>query len=423
MTVLASAMGTTFLIVLASVGFGLHDTLLKDVMEQDMINEISIYGYDDGEYRSINDQDVAYFKSLENVRAVRHLNYLSQSPTYRVDDFELMSNTQSVDFASEQAAGMNLSEGRYPETDQEIIVGYHFVEELYPIDVDPENIYDEEGNQLEEYTYQDDILGKTIAFEIEKIDSENNSETRSVEVTIVGVVEKPSREWQISSNVYISEGLLTELESFTGTRNANPFTDDEYAKLTGEKMYDEVFIHSDSIQHIQNLTTKLSDEHYYAYSVANEIRQINMLFNVAKAGLIFIGTIAVLIASIGIYNTMTMAVTERAPDIGIMKAIGANPKTIKQIFVLESSYIGLMGAAIGTAVAYVISLAVNLGIPLILEAVFEEQLPEGLKFSVIPWSLIAIAISICLVVTIISGARPAKRATQIDVLKAMRRDL
>ncbi|GAA4074851.1 ABC transporter permease [Amphibacillus indicireducens] len=423
MTVLASAMGTTFLIVLASVGFGLHDTLLKDVMEQDMINEISIYGYDDGEYRSINDQDVAYFKSLENVRAVRHLNYLSQSPTYRVDDFELMSNTQSVDFASEQAAGMNLSEGRYPETDQEIIVGYHFVEELYPIDVDPENIYDEEGNQLDEYTYQDELLGKTIAFEIEKIDSENNSETRSVEVTIVGVVEKPSREWQISSNVYISEGLLTELESFTGTRNANPFTDDEYAKLTGEKMYDEVFIHSDSIQHIQNLTTKLSDEHYYAYSVANEIRQINMLFNVAKAGLIFIGTIAVLIASIGIYNTMTMAVTERAPDIGIMKAIGANPKTIKQIFVLESSYIGLMGAAIGTAVAYVISLAVNLGIPLILEAVFEEQLPEGLKFSVIPWSLIAIAISICLVVTIISGARPAKRATQIDVLKAMRRDL
>ena len=423
MTVLASAMGTTFLIVLASVGFGLHDTLLKDVMEQDMINEISIYGYDDGEYRSINDQDVAYFKSLENVRAVRHLNYLSQSPTYRVDDFELMSNTQSVDFASEQAAGMNLSEGRYPETDQEIIVGYHFVEELYPIDVDPENIYDEEGNQLEEYTYQDDILGKTIAFEIEKIDSENNSETRSVEVTIVGVVENPSRECQIISNVYISEGLLTELESFTGTRNANPFTDDEYAKLTGEKMYDEVFIHSDSIQHIQNLTTKLSDEHYYAYSVANEIRQINMLFNVAKAGLIFIGTIAVLIASIGIYNTMTMAVTERAPDIGIMKAIGANPKTIKQIFVLESSYIGLMGAAIGTAVAYVISLAVNLGIPLILEAVFEEQLPEGLKFSVIPWSLIAIAISICLVVTIISGARPAKRATQIDVLKAMRRDL
>lgn len=423
MTVLASAMGTTFLIVLASVGFGLHDTLLKDVMEQDMVNEISIYGYDDGEYRTINDQDVTYFKSLENVRVVRHINYLSQSPTFHVDEFESMNNTQSVDFVSEQAAGMNLSEGRYPETDQEVIVGYHFTEDLYPTDVEPENIYDEEGNQLDEHTYQGELLGKTISFEIEKVDLEDHRETRSFEVTIVGVVEKPSREWQFSSNVYISEGLLTELESFTGTRNANQFTDDEYSKLTEEKTYDEVFIHSDTIQHIQDLTTKLSDEHYWAYSIANEIRQINMLFNVAKAGLIFIGTIAVLIASIGIYNTMTMAVTERAPDIGIMKAIGANPKTIKQIFILESSYIGLMGAAIGTAVAYVISYAVNFGIPLILESVFDDQLPEGLRFSVIPWSLIAIAITICLVVTIISGARPAKRATQIDVLKAMRRDL
>src|SRR5699024_4977497 len=231
----------------------------------------------------------------------------------------------------------------------------------------------------------------------------------------------PTREWEFNSTVYLSENLFSQFEEFTGTRGAYPYPADEFTELTDEQTYSNVFIHSDSVQHIQDLTAKLTDENYYAYSIASEIKQINMLFNTAKAGLIFIGTIAVLIASIGIYNTMTMAVTERAPDIGIMKAIGANPKTIKQIFVLESSYIGLMGAVIGTAVAYLISFAVNFRLPLILESVFDDQLPERFKFSVIPWSLIAIAISICLVVTIVSGARPAKRATQIDVLKAMRR--
>jgi acetoin utilization transport system permease protein len=159
------------------------------------------------------------------------------------------------------------------------------------------------------------------------------------------------------------------------------------------------------------------------YSIVNEMKQINMVFTILKIGLLFIGTIALIIASIGIYNTMTMAVTERAPDIGIMKAIGAHPKTIKRIFVLESSYIGLLGALFGTIVAYGISYAVNLALPLVLERVFEEAPPEGLMLSYIPWSLTLISVAICLTVTIFSGWRPAKRATQVDVLKAMRREV
>jgi acetoin utilization transport system permease protein len=106
-----------------------------------------------------------------------------------------------------------------------------------------------------------------------------------------------------------------------------------------------------------------------------------------------------------------------------MKAIGANPKTIKNIFLIESSYIGLLGALVGTIVAYFISFAVNFGFPLIIESAFGEQPPEDLQFSYIPFELPLICVAICLLVTIISGLRPAKRATKIDVLKAMRREI
>lgn len=71
---------------------------------------------------------------------------------------------------------------------------------------------------------------------------------------------------------------------------------------------------------------------YSTYSAQNELKQINVIFLIIKIGLITVGTVAVLIASIGIFNTMTMAVTERAQDIGIMKAIGAHPGVIKKSF-------------------------------------------------------------------------------------------
>ena len=74
-----------------------------------------------------------------------------------------------------------------------------------------------------------------------------------------------------------------------------------------------------------------------------------------KIGLIFVGVIAVLISAIGIFNTMTMAVTERTQEIGIMKAIGASPNVIRKMFLLESAYIGILGSVLGIIISYGVS--------------------------------------------------------------------
>lgn len=425
MTVLASAMACTFLIVLASVGFGLHQTILRDVMEEDAVNEISIYGTEDedGQYRNINKEDVEYFTSLDDVRAARTIIYLNQHPEYIVDTHSHYASTQVTEFFGEEQAGVQLEAGEFPSAANEILVGYHFQQNLSPTKVDEDvEIYDENGHLLSDFQYSEEIIGQTVTFTIEKLVEEDEYESKVFEGIITGITEKPTREWQEDTTVYITEEMLTSIESYTETsRGSMHPSDDEFEQHnTG---YDNVYLYSHSLPHVEALTTQLQDEGYYVYSVASQLKEINILFNIAKAGLIFIGTIAVLIASIGIYNTMTMAVTERAPDIGIMKAIGASPKTIKQIFLLESTYIGLLGALFGTLVAYIISYSVNFIIPLILEGIYGEPLPDGLKFSAIPWTLVVIAVAICLIVTIISGSRPAKKATKIDVLKAMRREI
>ncbi|MEN2768819.1 ABC transporter permease [Ornithinibacillus xuwenensis] len=421
MTILATAMGCAFLIVLASVGYGLQQSIVKETMEQQIVTQIDVYGKEKGNnYEALTMEDIEQLEKVENVKAVTRKNQLRQMPTYTIDNYIAGTMAVSTYFPSEVKAGLELSEGRLPENPNEVVVGYQFANEL-KLDTE-ENVYDEEtGEVKEEFRYSGNLVGKTITMTVQK-DMESD-EIREIPLTVVGILEEPTKEWMSDLNVYISQDVFEQVEAYTGTPGGEIGIDPDTLESNQVESFDEVQVYAENLEAVQGIVDELGDNNYATYSVVSEMKEINTLFTIAKAGLILVGTIALIIASIGIYNTMTMAVTERAPDIGIMKAIGANPKTIKKIFLLESSYIGIIGAIIGTIVAYLTSMLVNIGLPLILEMAFNDEMPEGLKFSAIPWSLVVIAVGICLVVTILSGMRPAKRATQIDVLKAMRREI
>ncbi|GIO27208.1 ABC transporter permease [Ornithinibacillus bavariensis] len=421
MTILATAMGCAFLIVLASVGYGLQQSVVKETLEDQVVTEINVHGkIKDDNYYPITNDEITFLEKVDHVKAVTRKKQLAQIPMFHLDKYQTESVAVSTHFPSEVKAGLKLEEGKLPENANEVVVGYQFIDTLM-LGSEKDAFDEESGKVKDEYRYKDSLIGKTISMTIQK-DVESD-ETMEIPLTIVGVLEKPTREWMVNQNVYISQEVFQEVEAYTGTPSGELGLDPEGLETTQSESYDEVYVYADNLEAVQGIVDTLEEEDYATYSVVSEMKQINTLFTIAKAGLIFVGTIALIIASIGIYNTMTMAVTERAPDIGIMKAIGANPKTIKQIFLLESCYIGIIGAFIGTLVAYVISVVVNLGLPVILEMAFDEEMPEGLQFSAIPWSLVLISVVICLIVTVISGMRPAKRATQIDVLKAMRREI
>jgi acetoin utilization transport system permease protein len=425
MTVLATAMGCAFLIVLASVGFGLHKSVVTEVTERRAITEISVHGKqsEDDVYHNITDKDIAYIEGLEDVKAVTRRKMVRFRTMISVDEYVGHASPVVAHMPSEIKAGFELSSGRLPENENEIVVGYHFVEQsLIPANLEDDVVpFDENGKIKEEYKYNGNLIGKKVTLNVfshTDSDSKTDEAKASITLTIVGIGAAPTREWVFDQNVFIAEETLAKLNSLIHKKDA---TEEESTDV--EIPYDEVKIYATNLSAIEDLSEKLEDKGYGIWSVASELKEINIIFTIVKVGLLFIGTIAIIIASIGIYNTMTMAVTERAPDIGIMKAIGANPKTIKNIFLIESSYIGLLGAIFGTIIAYVISIAVNIGLPLVIQSAFGEMPPEELMFSYIPWTLPAICMFICLSVTILSGLRPAKRATKVDVLKAMRREI
>ncbi|GAE44949.1 ABC transporter permease [Mesobacillus boroniphilus] len=380
MTILATAMSVAFLIVLASVGFGLHKSIVKETLERRIVTEIEVPGKEDPNngFRQLTDEDISYFEEIDDVKAVTRRKSL-QHYMFEVDDHLTDAQAVVAHMPSETKAGLELSEGRLPKAENEVVVGYHFVENLRPNRELSEELYDEKGQIKEEFRYKEGLIGKKITMNVMKF--EDGKEIKEpLEVTVVGIRKKPTKDWVYDSIVFVSEGVLKQVEEFTGTPRGmmkDPNNPDMELPDIGTDQYDQVNIYAANMEAVKDITAQLEENNYPSYSVINELKDVNVMFTIVKAGLIFIGTIAIIIASIGIYNTMTMAVTERAPDIGIMKAIGANPKTIKRIFLLESSYIGLIGAAIGTLVAYVISFIVNFGLPLIIKQAFGEEPPEG----------------------------------------------
>ena len=425
MTILATAMGCAFLMVLASVGFGLQKTIVQDITESRVVTEVEVYGKDvevhKDSSRELIDSDVQYFESMENVKTVvRRKSLENYDSYYKFGDYRGHANTRVVHYPSEIASDFSLAEGRMPEAPNEVVVGYHTGMNFW---------LDEEAStgDSEKDQYKGNLLNEEITLMVtQNFDGERKEQAFTVKV--VGVAEAPSKEWMTEGFVNISDETLAEIEAFTGTALGRYMDEglpkdiqDEIKNSTSSYTYIGVFTHN--MEQVQAILDEVKDKGYYAWSPVQELKEINLVFSIMKIGLLFVGTIAVLIASIGIFNTMSMAVTERTQDIGIIKAIGGSPKTIKSLFLMESAYIGIIGAFIGTVAAYVISFSVNLAVPFVLEGFFGEEIHREIKLSYIPWTLTLISVGISTIVAILSGLKPASKATKIDVLKALRRDI
>lgn len=123
------------------------------------------------------------------------------------------------------------------------------------------------------------------------------------------------------------------------------------------------------------------------------------------AGATIIGLITLLGAAIGLMNIMLVSVTERTREIGVRKAMGATQKAIKNQFLIESVVIcvlgGLFGILLGIMMGNAISFALETGF-------------------FVPWFWIVTGVIICIVVGLLSGYIPAKRASQLDPIESLR---
>lgn len=406
MTVLAATMGTAFLIVLASVGFGLHETIRGEILSNRLVTQIEVYSSE------MDDEKVVELKKRDHVKAVVFRQNLGAEQQSSIGEFTGNSQLIVTDFTEEKKANFELQEGRLPEKVNEVVVGSNFADTL--MNQQGEN---EEG---EFTTYDGKLIGEQFSYQISNDEGEMIEE--KMQLTIVGVGKKPAKDWEQDQKIYADATIILELEKIYYAHVEKPV---EENADENPLFYGNVNVYADKLENVKAISTALKDDGYSVYSISEELDQLDVFFLALKAGLVFVGTIAILIASIGIFNTMTMAVTERTREIGVMKAIGANPKLIQRLFLMESAWIGIIGTVLAVVISYGVSIVSNYVLPIIVTAALgEEDFGDmTVTFSVIPWQLVVIASTISIGVAMISGWRPARKATKIDVINALRQEL
>lgn len=134
-------------------------------------------------------------------------------------------------------------------------------------------------------------------------------------------------------------------------------------------------------------------------------KDLNELTANITIGASIIGVITLLGAAIGLMNIMLVSVTERTREIGTRKAIGASAATIRSQFLIESIMIGQLGGIIGIFLGILAGNVVSLIV--------------GTSFT-IPWAWIFIGVTICFIVSVVSGYYPARKAAMLDPIEALR---
>ena len=127
-----------------------------------------------------------------------------------------------------------------------------------------------------------------------------------------------------------------------------------------------------------------------------------------------IGAISLIVAAIGIANTMMMSIYERTKEIGVIKVLGCSLKNIKQMFLIEAAFIGLLGGIVGNMVSFAMSGAINM-----VTAQSSALGVEG-NISYIPVWLVLISLGFAMLVGMVAGYFPALRAMRLSPLAAIR---
>lgn len=234
---------------------------------------------------------------------------------------------------------------------------------------------------------------------------------RPILARVSGQIAEDPQVWTATSAVFFADidTLVSSLkkslpnEKLPGQQSAN-------AKPGRNFIYNEFIVMAKDADAALNLTTELRDSGYGAFSEAEWILEAKKTAARIQAALGGIGAISMLVAAIGIANTMLMSVYERQRDIGVMKVIGASMRDIRWLFLVESSSIGFLGGVVGIVLSYGLSALIN-------SLTFQPDQVGGI--SQIPPVLAVAAVAGATLIAMASGMVPARRAMRLSPLAAM----
>lgn len=199
-----------------------------------------------------------------------------------------------------------------------------------------------------------------------------------------------------------------------------PFSNlwDLFRSPNGQKGYSLVNVKLTSPRFVDPVTEEIRNMGFQTFALMDQFEELKRGFLIMDAVLAVVGMIAVVVAALGIVNTMVMSILERYAEIGIMKAVGASDRDIKKIFFFETSMIGFLGGVFGLALGWMVSGLIN---RIVNHFLMGEGVPY-IQFFRFPLWLCLGAILFAMLVSLMAGIYPAVRAARVDPVVALRHD-
>lgn len=191
---------------------------------------------------------------------------------------------------------------------------------------------------------------------------------------------------------------------------------DHIKNLGDSNKYNLLKVRVDQRERIPEVKKQIEGLGYAASSVADSLSQIDQIFKIIQVVLAGFGVIAMFVASIGMFNTLTISLLERTREIGIMKALGATNKDIRKVFLSEAVIMSLLGGLFGAGLSLILSFSVNFGVSVLAKAAGGK--PVDLFYT--PFEFVVLIFAFAFLTGLITGLYPAKRAVKLSPIEALR---
>ncbi|MGA7918528.1 MAG: FtsX-like permease family protein, partial [Candidatus Acidiferrales bacterium] len=211
--------------------------------------------------------------------------------------------------------------------------------------------------------------------------------------------------------------LLIPLQIAQKLRIAQPTDLREILRGGSDKpSYESLTVRVTSPKVVETVEDEIKQMGFGTFSILDATKNLQLFFTVFDGLLGIFGSLALTVASLGIINTLVMAILERRREIGILKALGAADRDVRRLFFAEAGAMGLCGGIFGVLLGWLIGRAVTFGTNTYLA---RQQLPP-IDLSSVPLWMIGAAIAFSFVVSLAAGIYPAARAAKLNPVEALR---
>jgi putative ABC transport system ATP-binding protein len=402
LTIGGIALGIGFTSFLVSLGYGMEQLIIQQVTQLNELKQIDVYP-SLGDSVALDSQSLEVLKDFNHIERILPVIGIAGNVNYEDSNTDIVVYGVQADYLKESQV--------------ELIAGDYFTSNVlgasYQIDLTKNNISTDNSTieiALPNSTEKNVVVNKAFLDLIGLDTNSATSKTFKLSYIVLEGITDIDMEVRSLANDYTIVGVINADD--TPVIYA-PISD---IQAMGIPTYSQIRLIMQDQEFVPEIREQLNVLGYRTTSVLDTVNQIEEFFASTRIVFALVGMVALLIASLGMFNTLTVSLLERIREVGLMKAIGMKSIEVKELFLTEAVIMGILGGFFGLILGNLGGLLVSSGFSLL-------AMKSGigyLNLVYLPPATALLILSVAALTGIATGLYPAKRATRISPLDAFK---